>query len=80
MNSQVKLVDSIRGNTHQTIDADNPPTIGDLARIVGGAFTQAGATFYLSSDSGPQAVPASHTVSVGDTITVAHNVKAGHGI
>ena len=78
MNSQVTLICPTRGNIYQTIDPSNPKTIGELAGIVGEAYNNPTASFFLNSANGNTSpVNRDYRPQVGDTLSVAHQTKAG---
>ena len=78
MNSSVTLVDPVRGTFHQSIDADNPPTLAQLGVTLGGAFINPSASFFLNTNNGGSSpINGSYKVQVGDNISVVHQTKAG---
>lgn len=77
--SNVTLVCPIRGQITQTIDANNPPTLSELTRIVGGSFGRSDASYFQQTGSGPQPLNPNQNVSPGMTISVTHGYKGGKG-
>ena len=78
MNSQITITDPATGTTHQNIDTENPPTLEELSKVVGGTMGTNSASLFIQNASGDKTpVSRSHRVQVNDHIVVAHQTKAG---